>query len=35
MLNARQGAFQSQVLVGVEAKWFGGHLQVRTWEGEG
>ena len=38
MLTARPGAFQSQALVGVQAKWakcFGGHLQVRTWEGEG
>ena len=28
MLNARQGAFQSQALVGVQAICFGGHLQV-------
>ena len=38
MLTERPGAFQSQALVGVQAKWakcFGGHLQVRTWEGEG
>ena len=28
MLNARQGAFQSQALVGVQATCFGGHLEV-------
>ena len=28
MLNARQGAFRSQSLIGVQAICFGGHLQV-------